>query len=151
MALYIDLNPIRAGLVSDPAEYRFCGYGEAVGGGEAARAGLSTLISWKTGPWKTIQAEYRRLLYSTGEESPIRKGFTRQEAAEVEAKEGHLPAGAALRHRIRYLSEGVILGSRAFIDRWIERNRWRFGDRATRREPAGRFPELGGLLRAKRV
>ncbi|MCK6682620.1 MAG: hypothetical protein L6R30_09410, partial [Thermoanaerobaculia bacterium] len=78
-------------------------------------------------------------------------GFTRQEAAEVEAEEGHLPAGAALRHRIRYLSEGVILGSRAFIDRWIERNRWRFGDGATGRDPDGRFPELGGLLRANRV
>ncbi|MCG3194276.1 MAG: hypothetical protein DIJKHBIC_03534 [Thermoanaerobaculia bacterium] len=144
MALYIDLNPIRAGLVSDPAEYRFCGYGEAVGGGEAARAGLSTLISWKTGPWKAIQAEYRRLLYSTGEESSIRKGFTRQEAAEVEAKEGHLPAGAALRHRIRYLSEGVILGSRAFIDRWIDHNRWRFGYRALNRVTGESPPALFG-------
>ncbi|MCK6686100.1 MAG: hypothetical protein L6R30_27230, partial [Thermoanaerobaculia bacterium] len=68
------------------------------------------------------------------------------EAAEVEAKEGHLPAGAALRHRIRYLSEGVILGSRAFIDRWLDRNRWRFGDRSSLEGP----PDLArlGLLRA---
>ncbi|MCC6130515.1 MAG: hypothetical protein IT186_11360, partial [Acidobacteria bacterium] len=116
-----------------------------VGGGEAARAGLSTLISWKTGPWKAIQAEYRRLLYSTGEESSIRKGFTRQEAAEVEAKEGHLPAGAALRHRIRYLSEGVILGSRAFIDRWLDHNRWRFGGHARSEGSGRRLPELGDL------
>ena len=30
MAAYIDLNPVRAGMVSDPAEYRWSGYGEAV-------------------------------------------------------------------------------------------------------------------------
>ena len=30
MAAYIDLNPVRAGLVDDPKDYRFCGYAEAV-------------------------------------------------------------------------------------------------------------------------
>ena len=145
MALYIDLNPVRAGLVTDPAEYRFCGYGEALGGGEAARRGIRSLISWKSGSWKNIQAEYRRLLYSTGEESSLRPGFTREETAEVERREGHLPAGAALRHRIRYLSEGVILGSRAFIHGWLERNRWRFGDRTVSRGPGSPLPGLAGL------
>ena len=33
MAAYIDLNPVRAGLVKDPAEYRWSSYGEAIGGG----------------------------------------------------------------------------------------------------------------------
>ena len=150
MALYIDLNPVRAGLVTDPAEYRFCGYAEAVGGGAAARFGLRSLVSSRSGTWTSVQAEYRRLLYSTGQESSIRRGFTREETAEVEAQEGHLPAGASLRHRIRYLSEGVILGSRAFIDSWLERNRWRFGDRSIARGPERRLPDLAslGLLRA---
>jgi hypothetical protein len=45
MAAYIDLNPVRAGMVSDPAEYRWSSYGEAMGGGakgngKKARAGL---------------------------------------------------------------------------------------------------------------
>ncbi|MCC5841950.1 MAG: transposase, partial [Opitutales bacterium] len=31
---YIDLNAVRAGLVEDPKDYRFCGYGEAVGKGK---------------------------------------------------------------------------------------------------------------------
>jgi len=30
MAAYIDRNAVRAGLVCDPPDYRFCGYGEAV-------------------------------------------------------------------------------------------------------------------------
>ncbi len=33
MAAYIDLNPVRTGMASDPAEYRWSSYGEAVGGG----------------------------------------------------------------------------------------------------------------------
>ena len=32
MAAYIDLNPVRAGIVDDPKNYRFCGYAEAVAG-----------------------------------------------------------------------------------------------------------------------
>ena len=44
MAAYIDLNPVRAGMVQDPAEYRWSSYGEAIGGGSkghgsTARAG----------------------------------------------------------------------------------------------------------------
>jgi REP element-mobilizing transposase RayT len=33
MAAYIDLNPVRAGMVKDPADYLWSSYGEAVGGG----------------------------------------------------------------------------------------------------------------------
>jgi hypothetical protein len=33
MAAYIDLNPVRAGMVTDPADYRWSSYGEAIGGG----------------------------------------------------------------------------------------------------------------------
>ena len=30
VAMYIDLNPVRAGLVEDPKDYRFCGHAEAI-------------------------------------------------------------------------------------------------------------------------
>jgi REP element-mobilizing transposase RayT len=45
MAAYIDLNPVRAGMVKKPEEYRWSSYGEAIGGGprgngKKARAGL---------------------------------------------------------------------------------------------------------------
>jgi hypothetical protein len=44
IAAYLDLNPVRAGLVADPKDYRYSGYGEAMGGGKAARAGLRRLL-----------------------------------------------------------------------------------------------------------
>ena len=46
VAAYIDLNPVRAGICADPADYRWSGYGEAIGsggktpGGKLARSGL---------------------------------------------------------------------------------------------------------------
>lgn len=31
VSAYIDLNPVRAGMVEDPADYRWSSYGEAIG------------------------------------------------------------------------------------------------------------------------
>ncbi len=145
MALYIDLNPIRAGIVSDPADYRFCGYAEALAGGGRAREGIRSLMSRKPESWRIAQAEYRRLLYATGEETSLRQGFTRNEVSSVEARNGEFPTGSALRRRVRYLSEGVIVGSRSFIDQWLTGNRWRFGERSLSGGSERRLPDLGGL------
>ena len=41
MAAYIDLNPVRAGIVKDPADYRWCGYAEATAGSRRAQRGLT--------------------------------------------------------------------------------------------------------------
>ncbi|NCD34449.1 MAG: hypothetical protein EOL87_13680 [Spartobacteria bacterium] len=43
MAAYIEMNPVRAGLVDDPKTYRFCGFGEAMGGGILARKGIEVV------------------------------------------------------------------------------------------------------------
>ena len=45
MAAYIDLNPVRAGMVKDPADYRWSSYGAAMGGEKAARNGLQTVVN----------------------------------------------------------------------------------------------------------
>ncbi len=145
MALYIDLNPVRAGMTSDPADYRFCGYAEAVNGGERAREGIRSLMPQRSNSWRVVQAEYRRLLYATGEKTSVRQGLTRDEVSDVEAQKGELPAGAALRKRIRYLSEGVIVGTRAFINGWLTGNRWRFGDRSLSGGSEKRLPDIEAL------
>ncbi len=145
MALYIDLNPIRAGIATDPADYGFCGYAEAVSGTERAREGIRSLMPRKPESWRVVQAEYRRLLYAVGEESSVRQGFTRDEVSEVEAQKCEIPSGAALRKRVRYLSDGVIVGSRSFIDEWLAGNRWRFGERALAMGSERRLPDIARL------
>jgi hypothetical protein len=54
--------------VKDPKDYRFCGYGEAMGGAEPARWGLGKVLcslSPASG-WKEAAREYRKLLYALG-------------------------------------------------------------------------------------
>ena len=45
MASYIDLNPVRAGLVEDPKDYRWSGYGEAESTGGAMVSGLRQVLA----------------------------------------------------------------------------------------------------------
>jgi REP element-mobilizing transposase RayT len=73
MAAYIDLNPVRAGMVKDPAEYRWSSYGEAIGGGpkgngKKAREGLVRAclghkgVRFEAEKWKEVSKMYRKLL-----------------------------------------------------------------------------------------
>jgi putative transposase len=45
VAAYIDLKAVRAGIVDDPKDYRWCGYGEAVAGDPVARRSLAATLS----------------------------------------------------------------------------------------------------------
>ena len=73
MAAYIDLNPVRAGMVSAPAQYRWNSYGEAVdggtkGNGKKAREGLVRACMSHLGSgfeaekWKDVSRIYRRMM-----------------------------------------------------------------------------------------
>ena len=65
MAFYVDINPVRAGLVTDPKDCRFCGYGEDVAGDvAAARAGFCQVHGAK---WINAHAAHRIGLSGTGE------------------------------------------------------------------------------------
>ena len=50
MAAYIDLNPVRAGMVADPADYRWIGYAEAMAGKARSRRGLVRIIGQMAWP-----------------------------------------------------------------------------------------------------
>ena len=54
-------------------------------------------------------------------------GFSRQRIEEEVTKGGHLPIWKVLRCRIRYFSDGAVLGSQTFVDSYFERERSRFG------------------------
>ena len=143
MAAYIDLNPVRAGLVDDPRKYRFCGYAEAVGGGVDARRGMSEILRMQGQEmsWRKVSAQYRSYLFSIGEESEGRVGFEREKVEEVLAEGGELSRYELLRCRIRYFSDGVALGSTLFVEEVFEQNRIRFG--ARRKDGARPLPGGG--------
>ena len=154
MATYIDLNAVRAGLCADPKEYRWCGYGEALGGGKAARAGLKLLAErlGRSTDWRMVNRMYRQWIFAAGEEkgllengSPTQKGFSREEVARVWKEGGELSRAELLRCRVRYLTDGAAIGSKGFVQELFEACRDRFGERRERggsRMRGGGFGEL---------
>jgi REP element-mobilizing transposase RayT len=150
MAAYIDLNPVRAGMVSDPAEYRWSSYGEAVGGGKKgngkkAREGLVRAyfcdqgVGFDVDRWAEVSRLYRRLMglalerKSGKAEVVTRRGaqtaVTAMEVLEAENNDTVLPdlkLAAMLRCRVRYFTDGAVIGSKAFVNEVFVSARERF-------------------------
>jgi putative transposase len=152
MAAYIDLNPVRAGMVSDPAEYRWSSYGEAVGGGskgngKKAREGLVRACMSHQGAgfeaekWKEVSPIYRRAMgLALGRKSGkagVKKGGARPQMNTAEALEAKdngtaladMGMAAMLRCRIRYFTDGAVIGSKEFVNEAFAGARDRFGDK----------------------
>jgi len=123
MAAYIDLNAVRAGLVKDPTDYRFCGYAEAVSGRAKAREGLRGIWADHAGrgaagsrPDEEALRAHRRLMFAKGWND---ESVDRAQALKVlEEQDGVLPKAAVLRCRVRYFTDGAVLGSREFVERY---------------------------------
>jgi putative transposase len=143
VAAYIDLNAVRAGLCADPKDYRYCGYAEALGNGSpVARQGISTILDQpRTTSWEEISRQYRKHLFLTGSSSerPVFDQATSQEV--VDQQQGELSLQERLRCRIRYFSDGVILGSRSFVESHFDRLRQKLGYK--RQRPARSLEALG--------
>ena len=164
MAAYIDLNPLRAGLVEDPKDYRWCGYAEAVGGSKRARVGICRALGISRDRWRVDGAEiYRRILLTEGMEATEepgrkkegegdtgrrRRGFKREEALAQLEGGGKLSRGELLRCRVRSFGEGMVLGSREFVEEVFQEKRAWFG--AKRKKGAQGLPISEGGLYALR-
>jgi REP element-mobilizing transposase RayT len=115
-AAYIDLNGVRAGLVTDPKDYRFCGYAEAVAGSECARSGIQFVV--ETADWSAAQACYRELVFGIGGEPRENAAvFSAADVNRIIGEGGQLSPASVLRCRIRYFSDGLVLGGRVFVER----------------------------------
>lgn len=153
IAAYIDLNPVRAGMVEDPAKYRWSSYGEAIGGGKKgdgkkAREGLVRAyfcdegVGFEVEKWSEVSRLYRRLMgISLGrkagraEVSADAKGIgqtTKNTAELLESKDNDtvlkdLGMAKMLRCRVRYFTDGAVIGSREFVNEVFTGARERFG------------------------
>ena len=146
VAAYIDLNPVRAGLVTDPKDYRWCGYAEAAAGGRLAQRGLLKFLDGKT--WKTAGASYRQMLFLRAGISGNsgKAALNRESILAVVARNGELTLAETLRLRIRYFSAGTALGSRAFVNGIHERFKEYFGpNRQTGARPLRGLKALADL------
>jgi REP element-mobilizing transposase RayT len=152
MAAYIDLNPVRAGMVKDPADYRWSSYGEAVGGGakgngKKAREGLVRACTshqqggFEAEKWKEVSRIYRRAMglalgRKSGhahiqQQSQTAATVTKNTEEMLASKDNEtvLPdlgmAGMLLR-RVRYFTDGAVIGSKEFVNEAFAAERQRF-------------------------
>jgi len=129
IAAHIDLNPVRAGIVSDPVEYRYCGYGEAIGGSKIARRGITRLMGSRSS-WGRAIKRYRVIVFGKGYVRDAAKGNAGvdvEKTREILNTGGHVSRNQALRCRVRYFSDGAVLGSKEFVQGYFESHRDRFG------------------------
>ena len=155
ISAYIDLNPVRAGMVKDPAEHRWSSYGEAVGGGnkgngKKAREGLVRAyfcdqgVGFDAGKWQEVSRLYRRLMgLAIGRkpgsadvfQSAKGLGQTTKNTAELLESEDNetalkdLGTAKMLRCRIRYFTDGAVIGSKEFVNEAFSSARERFGSK----------------------
>ncbi len=149
MAAYIDLNPVRAGMVGDPADYRWCGYAEALAKKARARRGLVRIVGqaawprataagakpWGLEPFAGLVEQraltiYRAILGGQGAErkredgTVVRRGLSEKIRAKLTTENERRLAAEVLLQRVRHFTRGVIFGGRAMIEEWFEANRW---------------------------
>jgi REP element-mobilizing transposase RayT len=128
VAAYIDLNPVRAGIVTDPKDYAFSGYGASCDGDSDARKGLSGVYGDTGASYHKVLKAYRGLLYANGaadlDPDEVRKVL-------AEREKPSLPQ--LLRCKIPAMSKGLALGSKAFAASIFESHRYAFSE--NRRHP----------------
>ncbi len=134
VAAYIDLNPVRAGIVSDPKDYAFSGYGAASTGDPDARKGLCGVYGNMTDNYDKVIKAYRGLLYAKGagdlDPDTVRKVLTDREKPS-------LPQ--LLRCKIRAFSNGLAIGSKTFAASIFATHRYAFSEKR-------KHPPLGAPL-----
>jgi putative transposase len=168
MSAYIDLNPVCAGMVKDPADYRWSSYGEAVGGGKKgsgkkAWEGLVRAylcdegVGFEAWKWEEVSRLYRRLMGLALGRKPGRAEIQRRSqtaatvtknAAEILESDDNetvlkdLRMATMLRSRVRYFTDGAVIGSKEFVNEAFASARERFGQK---RKNGARKLKGGGL------
>jgi len=150
-------------MASDPKNYRFCGYAEALNGNKTAQTGIMQIVTGQPTvgiaggaagvKWSTVQEAYRMRLFGDGVKLRAGKAsITPAQFAKVMEAKGTLPMTDVLRCRVRYFTDGAALGSKAFVAEQLARYRRKTGQR--KRIPARELPpitEWGDLVAMRGV
>jgi len=114
VAGYIDLNPVRAGLVGSAAEYAWSSYGEASGGSILSQSKYAAVYGTERWP----------------ETREMHEGVMERLEAARASREAELGARGKLapgeHWRIRGFTDGMVVGSEEFVERYFQANRSRF-------------------------
>ncbi len=137
MMAYITLNPVRAGIVADPAEYHWSGYGERMATGkiQGSELELASLIGRELGlaaaslegtekaVMNRVWHRFRSFLVGHVADSD---GIDRRRVADIlnqENKALELTWPQRLRLRARFVTKGIAVGSELFVEDILSRQK----------------------------
>lgn len=143
MAQYIDLNAVRAEIVNNPADYRWCGWAEALGGSRRAKRGICRVMeqavdSWERGNTDTKEnyaAALDRILVagqieirarSNSSDSASETVTENSQDTSTSKPEQSAEVCSLLLRRVRYFTDGAVIGTKAFVETVFEANRQQF-------------------------
>ena len=139
---YIDLNPVRAGIVKRPEEYRFCSLGYHVQTGNKDRF-LSLdfgLAEFGIKGERERVKYYRKFVYEKGGLDGLDK---------EKERDFQLNQVDRFRYRTRYFTDSGIIGTKAFIVRHFQRFKGHFECKHDKR--GNTIPGLEGIYSMKRL
>ncbi len=137
---YIDLNPVRAGLVERPEDYRWCSLGYHAQTGN--RGGLLSsdfgMVEWGIDDEAERLRLYRQFVYESGAVETI-KGKSIDPDIVERARQNDYEYSTTDRFvmRTRWFTDAGIIGSKAFIEATAKRLGLPFSDRRIPREVSG--------------
>jgi REP element-mobilizing transposase RayT len=152
---YIDLNPVRAGLVERPEDYRWSSLGHQVQSGN--RDGwLSTDFGVaEFGEMDEVERlrRYRRYVYEAGAIRPAEKpgaGAIDGKVLQQERESGfEMDRMRRFRYRTRYFTDSGVIGTKAFVAAHYQLFKGLFGSK-NEKKPKG-VKGLGGVFSLKRL
>jgi REP element-mobilizing transposase RayT len=149
---YIDLNPVRAGIVEKPEQYRWCGLGYHVQG-RNRDAFLSLDLGLRQfGDMTDRQRlrKYREYVYETGAMEKDKGSGIKEKTFEKEKKKGFkLTRADRFAYRTRYFTDSGIIGSKEFVQ--VSMKRFERIINAKRERLPKRVGGLDGVYSLKRL
>jgi putative transposase len=152
---YIDLNPLRAGLVERPEQYRWNSLGYHVQTNNQDNF-LSTDFGLKEFNVKIKKERirlYRRYVYAAGSLNRPDKGSVKlieEKVVEKERRKGfELSKADRFRYRTRYFTDSGIIGSKEFVSQNYQRFKNLFSSKHKKRPKA--IKGLDGIYSLKRL
>jgi len=140
---YVDLNPIRAGIVKKPEDYRWCslGYHTQTGNKDGLLSIDFGMKEWNEFDPKEIVRKYRQFVYETGAVDAGKGKVMDKKIVEKARKKGYkISRTDRFRYRCRYFTDSGVIGGKDFVQEVFDQVKHLLGSKDTRK-----FTPVGGV------
>uniref|UniRef100_UPI0009FCF5D9 hypothetical protein n=1 Tax=Desulfonatronovibrio magnus TaxID=698827 RepID=UPI0009FCF5D9 len=140
---YVDLNPIRAGIVKRPEDYRWCslGYHTQTGNKDGLLSIDFGMKEWNEFDPKEIVRRYRQFVYETGAVDAGKGKTMDKKIVEKARKKGYkISRTDRFRYRCRYFTDSGVIGGKDFVQEVFDQVKHLLGSKDTRK-----FTPVGGV------